>query len=82
MADHPKFAMVSLGLDDSAEAARRHVERYGLSWPHVCLGMNSEVARDYGVETVPVFLFVGPDGKVIASGEAAVKAILAELEGG
>jgi beta-lactamase regulating signal transducer with metallopeptidase domain/peroxiredoxin len=62
------FAMVSLSLDDDNRRVREHVEKHGLAWPQVCLGLGSEVAADYGVSGVPACFLIGPDGKIIYSG--------------
>ena len=67
---HKDFAMLSLSLDTADASPRRHAERYKLTWPQVRLGEDSPVAAAYGVRNaVPVYILVGPDGKVLLSEE-------------
>jgi len=42
--------------------------------------MHSQIAADYGVESVPAWFFVGPDGRILPSGEADVKPVLEALK--
>ena len=74
------FEMISVSLDESEALVRRHVEEHGLTWPHACVGMNSQIAADYGVESVPAWFFIGPDGKILPSGEDDVKPVLEALK--
>jgi len=63
------FAMIALAIDNDEFRLRRHIEQYGLTWPQVRLGLNSQVAADYGVSGVPAYILVGPDGRVLLSQE-------------
>jgi len=73
------FEMISISLDDFEDSVRRHVEDHELSWPQACVGMYSQIAADYGVKGLPTYIFVGPDGRILPSGEADVKAALEAL---
>ena len=83
---HDKFQMISLSLDISELLHKRHVEKYGLTWPHVRLGLDSEVSANYGVSGVPSYALIAPDGKVILnrekrlSKEAVVEALRRAVE--
>jgi peroxiredoxin/Leucine-rich repeat (LRR) protein len=63
------FAMIGLAIDNDESGIRRHIEQYGLTWPQVRLGLNSQVAEDYGISAVPAYILVGPDGRVLLSKE-------------
>ncbi len=75
-----RFEMISVSLDQSEERVRQHVREHGLTWPHACVGMHPQIAADYGVESVPAWFFVGPDGRILPSGEADVKPVLEALK--
>ena len=64
-----RFTLIGLSLDEEPEAARLHAEARGLGWPQVGLGPweSSTVAQDFGVESIPRSVLIGPDGRVIAS---------------
>ena len=63
------FAMISLSLDDADVVVRQHVEQFALPWPQIRLGSGSEVAANYGVGGVPAYFVIGPDGKVLYTGQ-------------
>lgn len=69
LSEYDDFAMISLAIDDNESGVRRYVERNKLTWPQVCLGLNSQVAADYGIIGVPVFILIGPDGRILLSRE-------------
>ncbi len=62
------FQMISLSLDDDEGQVRWHVEGHQLSWPQVRLGLDSEVAANYGVSGVPAYFVIGPKGTVLYDG--------------
>jgi hypothetical protein len=73
--------MTALAIDNDESGVRRHIEKYGLTWPQVRLGLRSQVATDYGVSAVPAYILVGPDGRVLLSRERdwdKLKAAVAE----
>ena len=59
--------MISLSLDSDRQefGFRRHIEQYGLNWPQILIGLDSQLAADYGVRPIPAYILIGPDGKVI-----------------
>jgi len=69
LSQYDGFAMIALAIDNDESRLRRHIEQYGLTWPQVRLGLNSQVAADYGVSGVPAYILVGLDGKVLLSQE-------------
>ncbi|QDV32883.1 sigma-70 family RNA polymerase sigma factor [Tautonia plasticadhaerens] len=64
-----RFTLIGLSLDEEPEAARIHVEARGFGWTQAVLGPwgSSTVAQDFGVESIPRSVLIGPDGRVIAS---------------
>jgi len=66
----PRFALVGLSLDPSAEAPSKYVEENGYTWPQGLLGSwtESRVAKDWGVWSIPSAFVIGPDGKIAAKG--------------
>jgi enterochelin esterase-like enzyme len=79
---NPRFAMISLSLDDEADAPRKFAAEKKLGWTQAFLGnaADSKVAKDYGVEAIPATFLIGPDGKVVAKGMRgeAIKAAVAK----
>jgi beta-lactamase regulating signal transducer with metallopeptidase domain/peroxiredoxin/protocatechuate 3,4-dioxygenase beta subunit len=65
-----RFAMVSLSLDNEAEAPRKFVAENKLGWLQGFLGEWKEggVPAAYYVESIPAMFLIGPDGKLIARG--------------
>jgi RNA polymerase sigma factor (sigma-70 family) len=62
----PRFAMVSLSLDERAADARFFVNAQELNWTHGFLGPDSPVAAAYDATAVPATFLIGPDGKILA----------------
>lgn len=69
LSNYDDFVMISLSLDEDESSLRRYIERNGITWPQVRLGLHSQVAADYGVSGVPAYILIGPDGKVLLSRE-------------
>ena len=67
LSHNDKFEMISLSLDSDRQefGFRRHIEQYGLNWPQILIGLDSQLAADYGVRPIPAYILIGPDGKVI-----------------
>ena len=63
--DDENFSMISLSLDEKSHLVQRHVEQFGLDWPQICLGNNSDVITAYGIYGVPVYFVIDRDGKII-----------------
>lgn len=80
-----RFAMISLSLDDEVDVPKEFLAGKDLFWPQVFLGNPSEsqVARDYNAQSIPLILLIGPDGKIAALGlrGEAIEAAVAEALG-
>jgi len=65
-----QFALVSLTLDDEVAAPMQFAKDKGMPWTQVFLGdkPGQEVLKNYGVESIPATVLIGPDGKVIETG--------------
>jgi thiol-disulfide isomerase/thioredoxin len=65
-----RFAMMSLSLDDEIATPKEFLEGRDLPWTQVFLGAPSEsqVAKDYNAQVIPLIILVGPDGKIVAQG--------------
>ncbi len=79
-----RFAMIGLSLDDEIDAPKKLLTAKNLSWPQVFLGNASEsqVAKDYNAQSIPLILLIGPDGKIVAlglRGEAITAAVAKAL---
>ena len=64
----PRFALISLSLDEEIEAPKRYVAKRELGWTQGFLGAWSKtrVPADYGVRGIPSIWLIGPDGRVLA----------------
>jgi thiol-disulfide isomerase/thioredoxin len=64
------FEILSLSLDRSVEAIEPFRKRWPMGWQHAYLpgGFRGDVARAYGVTSIPMPILVGPDGNVVALG--------------
>jgi beta-lactamase regulating signal transducer with metallopeptidase domain/thiol-disulfide isomerase/thioredoxin/protocatechuate 3,4-dioxygenase beta subunit len=64
----PRFAMVSLSLDEGIEAPRAYLAKRELRWTQGFLGAwsTTRVPADYGVRGIPSIWLIGPDGRVLA----------------
>jgi hypothetical protein len=73
--------MLSLSLDELDASARRHVTKYGLSWPQAVIGLKSSVRADYHVEGVPRHVVISPDGKIVSlsGNEEEIRATVEEI---
>jgi peroxiredoxin/protocatechuate 3,4-dioxygenase beta subunit len=82
--EDPRFAMISLSLDNSAADVTQFLKGKNQPWPQAFLGSWAEdkVTKAYGIEAIPAVLLVDPDGKVIGRdlrGEAIAKAVAEAL---
>ena len=64
---YKQFTMISLSADRQDDSVRRHIEREKLTWPQARIGLDSKIAEEYGVSSVPAFFVIGPDGKIAAA---------------
>ncbi len=83
--DDPRFQIVGLSLDQSADAPRAYAKKNGIQWTQGFLGdwSKADLPNRYGVEGIPAIFLIGPDGKIIATGlrgEQIKEAVLAALK--
>ncbi|MEM7624933.1 MAG: carboxypeptidase regulatory-like domain-containing protein [Planctomycetota bacterium] len=66
--DDPRFAMISVSLDQKPGAAVRYADEKGYGWPQLFPvgGFRSSVVSDFGVRSIPSIWIIGPDGRVVA----------------
>ena len=64
----PRFAMVSLSLDDTPADASSFVTSQEYDWLQAHIGPDSPVTAAYGATAIPATFLIGPDGKVLAAG--------------
>jgi len=78
-----KIAVVGVNLDADRNAAVQLVQNSGFSWPHLYSsgGMDSALANQLGIVSVPMIFLVGSDGKVVQTGvhSAELEELIAEL---
>ncbi len=76
-----KVGAVSISLDVN-DASRKGVERMdSISWPVYCdkHAWNSPLVKQFDVRSVPYYILVGADGKVLTTGTSYEKDLLPEL---
>ena len=77
------FDILGVSLDQNKEKWLQAIEKDNLTWTHVSdlKGWQNEVAKKYGVSSIPFNVLVDKDGKVLAKGlrGAALEAKLAEI---
>ena len=56
--------VVGIDMDDDPSDVYGFVKQYRMSYP-VVLGANSPVAGNFGVEGLPTFVLIDPNGKVV-----------------
>jgi thiol-disulfide isomerase/thioredoxin len=75
------FVMIGMSLDEPEERLRQFVKERQLSWPQVRLGASSRVAASYVPDgTVPRYVLIGPDGKIILPDAKGLQEIKDHLE--
>jgi thioredoxin-like negative regulator of GroEL len=78
-----KLALVGVNLDADPDAAVQLVQNSDFSWPHLYSagGMDSSLANQLGIVSVPMIFLVGADGKVVKTSvhSAELDALIAEL---
>jgi RNA polymerase sigma factor (sigma-70 family) len=80
----PRFALVSLSLDESADDAASVVKAQKMAWHQGTIGPDSPVASAYGATAIPATFLIGPDGRILAMylrGERIKAAVAAALKG-
>ncbi len=85
--DHPRFRIISLSLDETAEPAIRMIREKGLVWSHGLSGkFGTEATASFDVQTIPATYLIGPDGRILAKDlrgaelKAAVGRALASID--
>lgn len=68
--DNPRFAMISLSLDESADLPAKHMQENGMSWINAYDGpwSESKTAEAFGVVSIPQIVLIGPDQRILATG--------------
>jgi len=65
--EHKDFAMISLSMDDAEVLVQNFVKKHDLGWTQTRIGINSQIAADYGVEGAPEYFVIGPDGTIAST---------------
>ena len=65
----PRFQLIGLSCDETAEAAERYIKENGLIWTHgfagnLLAGVNA--GKVYKVRAIPATFLIGPDGRILA----------------
>jgi thiol-disulfide isomerase/thioredoxin len=65
-----RFAILSLSVDEKIEEPRKFQEKRRLPWSQAFLGkgIHGPIPGSFGVDAIPAFVLVGPDGKIVARG--------------
>jgi len=65
-----RLVILGMNLDEDPDKARRFVENAKLPWTHGSLGSRPDnpVLSQYAVSSIPAYVLIGPDGKLIHSG--------------
>jgi len=73
--------VVGANLDAEIDRARDFLKKKPLPWQHALLGdwSATEVPRRFAISTVPAYVLVGPDGRILAH-EFSLEAIEAKLK--
>ncbi|HEX5245004.1 MAG TPA: M56 family metallopeptidase [Tepidisphaeraceae bacterium] len=63
----PRFAMISLSVDEKPEAPAQFAVNQGLKWTQGFLGdwSSNDIAAQWDVHAIPSVFLIGPDGKII-----------------
>jgi thiol-disulfide isomerase/thioredoxin len=66
----PRFAILSLSVDESIEEPRSFQEKRNLPWSQAFLGggVHGPIPGSFGVRAIPALVLVGPDGRIVARG--------------
>jgi thiol-disulfide isomerase/thioredoxin len=78
-----KLAVVGVNLDSDRNAAIQLVQNSDFSWPHLYSkgGMDSSLANQLGIVSVPMIFLVGTDGRVVKTSvhSAELDGLITEL---
>lgn len=80
----PRFAMISLSVDDAPDAPRQFTLSQQTPWHQCFLGplAQTELPNHFGVEGIPSIFLIAPDGKILARdlrGDAIKQAVAQRL---
>ena len=67
-----RLTLLGVNIDDDPAQARAFVEQKKLAWPQAFLGRahdKDEILSRYAISSVPTYLLIGPDGKLIERSE-------------
>jgi RNA polymerase sigma factor (sigma-70 family) len=62
----PRFAMLSLSLDESPALLKSRLGLFKIPWSQVLIGPDSPIADAYGAAAIPATFLIGPDGRILA----------------
>ncbi|UCC99225.1 MAG: redoxin domain-containing protein [Phycisphaerales bacterium] len=70
-----RLQIIGLGGHDTLEEVEKYVQENPIPWPQIFVSeeFKSGIARDYRIPGVPWIFLVGPDGKIIATGQRGEK---------
>ena len=71
--NNPRFAMVGVVCEASADVPERAVRRHSLTWPQLLGGISGAAAVGYSIREIPTVLLLGPDGSVLAKNANGAK---------
>jgi hypothetical protein len=76
------LAVLGVNLDADTLRAEEFLKNKSLPWHHALLGdwSNTEVPRRYGISSIPAYVLIDPDGRIMAQ-EYSVEKIVARLKG-
>jgi RNA polymerase sigma factor (sigma-70 family) len=67
LATDPRFAMVSLSLDERPAHLKFFVSSQKIPWPQAFIGPDSRIAAAFDATAIPATFLIGPDGKILAT---------------
>lgn len=64
------IALLGISLDLDKKAWKEAIVQDSLEWQQVCdfSGLNSEIAKQYNISTLPTTFLLSPEGKILAKG--------------
>lgn len=67
---HGRLEIIGLAGHDTLEEVRHYLKKTPVPWPQIFTGeeFKAGIAKDYRLPGIPWIFFVGPDGKIIATG--------------
>ena len=75
-----RLAVLGVNLDADTRRAKEFLKNKSLPWHHALLGdwSNTEVPRRYGISSIPAYVLIDPDGRIMAQ-EYSLEKIVAKL---